>query len=592
MDNLVNKFCSLSQLPDCEARYIRNKEFLSDIFDCWTKSDSESCTQAVRTGISLGIIKDQSLLQLPSIAASSEGSENCDSNHCYKWWHAILISIISAELFIYVALILLTLIGFGASGPIAGTFAAYFQGPQIVAGSLFAFLQKMAMTAWWRLPTKGLLALLLYAVAFRCGCSGSYGTVKEAINIETGQKVAIKFILKKSLANQQETEMVIREMKILSGIKHPNIIQMIDAFETKHKYYMVFELATGGELFERLAVRGNFTEKDAANIIYVILDAVELLHSKGIVHRDIKPENILYKTKSDYSPIMIADFGVSNYVHGDDLLKSLAGSPGYAAPEVMRRVGHGKPADIWSIGCLAYTILCGYHPFYHCDDMPSLLEAVSKGRWKFEEPYWKSISQYAKSFIQLCLTLNPKSRPTAAQAKLNPWLVKYSAAAKENAREYIKTRPKTHVQEKPPKPLPQPPLEPADSHDTIIIQQCIDYHFDGIPMPNLAEEVWTLAPVDGPDAESLAIINDYLASGEPSTLPVPPSSSSSAPIKRKITFSQAAKAVTAVKKFEKQLSNAKLGLIAMGIKVAANNVRQNQNQAEYSSAASSDDGDD
>ncbi|KAJ1562725.1 hypothetical protein HK096_004609 [Nowakowskiella sp. JEL0078] len=352
---------------------------------------------------------------------------------------------------------------------------------------------------------------------------GSYGVVRQVVHIQTGKTYALKSIEKKTLKSPQAVEMVHREMSILTDIHHPNIINMFDAFETKGKFYMVLELATGGELFERLALRGKFTEKDAANIIYPVLDAIGFLHDHGIVHRDIKPENCLYKDKSENSEIVLADFGVSNFINNEnELLTSLAGSPGYAAPEVLRRTGHNKPADIWSVGCLAYTILCGFHPFYYCEDMGELIESTSNGRWKFDSPYWDHISSTAKDFIKACLNLKPSDRPTAAQAKLHPWLVKYNHSAKENARKYL-----TSIK-RPSRPLPSAPilianpqksevsqLTPAQSSEDlpdVAILQDIEFVSEDTKLPNLAEEVWAA----NPSTDDAAVSTELVA--EPDTV--------------------------------------------------------------------------
>ncbi|KAJ3397365.1 hypothetical protein HDU92_008356 [Lobulomyces angularis] len=279
---------------------------------------------------------------------------------------------------------------------------------------------------------------------------GSFGIVKEAIEISTNKHVAMKSILKKNTdSNAAAVAMVKREVKILQQLHHPNIIKMLDYFETREKYYLVFDLVTGGELFEEIAQRGKFNERDCTKIIYSILDALSFLHHHDIVHRDLKPENILLKNKSDDLKIVIADFGVSNFIEDDEVLNTLCGSPGYAAPELVKRLGHGKPCDLWSVGIITFTLLCGYHPFYYTNDLPELLECISNARYTFESPYWDHISQEAKDFITCLLKVDPSRRPTAQLAKCHKWLVKYNPKAKENV-DKIKNllREKKALQEK------------------------------------------------------------------------------------------------------------------------------------------------
>ncbi|KAI8999611.1 kinase-like domain-containing protein [Gaertneriomyces semiglobifer] len=222
---------------------------------------------------------------------------------------------------------------------------------------------------------------------------GTFGIVKEAIYTPTNRHVALKSIRKRSLDSPEDVACAVkREMSVLQGVRHPNIIALLDWFETKDKWYLVFDLATGGELYDRIASKGKFTEKDAARIIYTILEAVAFLHSKGIVHRDLKPENLLYRDTSPDADLLIADFGVANFVHGDELLKTLCGSPMYAAPEIIKRSGHGKPADLWSIGIITYCVLAGYPPFDFAEDFPDLMDAICGARFKFDSPYWDNIS--------------------------------------------------------------------------------------------------------------------------------------------------------------------------------------------------------
>ncbi|KAJ3172521.1 hypothetical protein HDU88_005849 [Geranomyces variabilis] len=263
---------------------------------------------------------------------------------------------------------------------------------------------------------------------------GTFGVVREAIYTPTGRAVALKSILKHGHDSPEDVELAVRrEMEVLEKIRHPNIISLLDWFETKEKYYLVFDLATGGELYDRIAKRGKFTERDAVRIIYTVLSAVGFLHDRDIVHRDLKPENLLYRTLEEDADLVIADFGVANFVHADELLSTLCGSPMYAAPEVIKRSGHSKPADLWSVGVIAYCVLAGYPPFDFAQDMPDLMDAITHARYKFDAPYWDNISVEAKDFIKCLLRVKPHERPTAQVAMTHPWLCKHSQRARDAA---------------------------------------------------------------------------------------------------------------------------------------------------------------
>lgn len=155
------------------------------------------------------------------------------------------------------------------------------------------------------------------------------------------------------------------EISILSKVRHPNCVSLLELFETEDAVYLVTDLAEGGELFDQLLKKGSYTEGDAARLVHEILLGVEYLHEMDIVHRDLKPENLLFMDKTDNARLMITDFGLSKVLtSGNDVLMTACGTPGYVAPEVLEQIGHGKPVDIWSVGVIAYTLLCGYTPFW------------------------------------------------------------------------------------------------------------------------------------------------------------------------------------------------------------------------------------
>ncbi|KAF8980676.1 hypothetical protein BGZ46_003879 [Entomortierella lignicola] len=260
--------------------------------------------------------------------------------------------------------------------------------------------------------------LELYTVTDHVLGVGTFATVKEIIHKETGKKYALKIILKKTL--QGKGQMLNTEISILSKVRHPNCVSLLELFETEDAVYLVTDLAEGGELFDQLLKKGFYTEGDAARLVHQILLGVEYLHSMGIVHRDLKPENLLFLDKSEDARLMITDFGLSKVLtNGNDVLMTACGTPGYVAPEVLEQIGHGKPVDMWSVGVIAYTLLCGYTPFWG-EDQPSLFESIISGEYEYEDEYWGEISPLAKGFIDTLLR-KANERPTATQALTHPW---------------------------------------------------------------------------------------------------------------------------------------------------------------------------
>ncbi|TFK20624.1 CAMK/CAMK1 protein kinase [Coprinopsis marcescibilis] len=254
--------------------------------------------------------------------------------------------------------------------------------------------------------------------------SGTYAIVKEAIHIHTGKYYACKVINKKLMEGREH--MVRNEIAVLKRISsgHSNIVTLHDYFETAHNLYLVFDLCTGGELFDRICAKGNYYEADAAGLIRTIFKAVKHIHDAGIVHRDLKPENLLFKTQAEDAAIMIADFGLSRVMEEEKLsmLTEICGTPGYMAPEIFKRTGHGKPVDVWAMGVITYFLLAGYTPFDR-ESQQQEMEAIIAGDYKFEpEEYWMNVSDTAKDFVKYCLTTDPVKRPTATQALAHKWL--------------------------------------------------------------------------------------------------------------------------------------------------------------------------
>ncbi|KAI8325144.1 Pkinase-domain-containing protein, partial [Martensiomyces pterosporus] len=253
---------------------------------------------------------------------------------------------------------------------------------------------------------------------------GTYAVVKEMIHIDTGVHYAGKVINKKHMRGREQA--IPNEINILKRLsrKHPNVLTLYDYFETPHNVYLITELCTGGELFERICKETAFTEQDASRIIRQIVEGVSFLHQNSVVHRDLKTENCLFRTSERESEVAIADFGLSKIINegSNYALMTHCGTPGYMAPEVVQRLGHGKPVDMWAVGVIAYFILSGTTPFER-EDPKAEAVAVVKCDYSFEPlEHWCHISPAAQHFIASLLVYDPAKRITAKQALAHPWL--------------------------------------------------------------------------------------------------------------------------------------------------------------------------
>ncbi|KAL1835992.1 hypothetical protein VTJ49DRAFT_5705 [Mycothermus thermophilus] len=262
--------------------------------------------------------------------------------------------------------------------------------------------------------------------------AGSYSVVKECIHIDTGRYYAAKVINKRLMAGREH--MVRNEIAVLKKVSmgHQNILTLVDYFETMNNLYLVTDLALGGELFDRICRKGSYYESDAADLIRAVLSAVAYLHDHGIVHRDLKPENLLFRTPEDNADLLIADFGLSRIMDEEQfhVLTTTCGTPGYMAPEIFKKTGHGKPVDLWALGVITYFLLCGYTPFDRDSDFEEM-QAILNADYSFTPiEYWRGVSDSAKDFIRRCLTIDPNKRMTAHEALQHPFVAGW---AKVNA---------------------------------------------------------------------------------------------------------------------------------------------------------------
>ncbi|KAI4330624.1 hypothetical protein MLD38_028897 [Melastoma candidum] len=253
---------------------------------------------------------------------------------------------------------------------------------------------------------------------FTCCAKSKKGEMK-------GQQVAVKVIPKAKMTTAIAIEDVRREVKILRALAgHDNLVQFYDAYEDNENVYIVMELCEGGELLDRILSRGGkYTEDDARAILIQILNVVAFCHLQGVVHRDLKPENFLFSAKDENSPLKAIDFGLSDYVKPDERLNDIVGSAYYVAPEVLHRA-YTSEADVWSVGVIAYILLCGSRPFWARTES-GIFRAVLKADPSFDEQPWPSLSAEAKDFVKRLLIKDPRKRMTASQALCHPWIRNY-----------------------------------------------------------------------------------------------------------------------------------------------------------------------
>ncbi|KAB8664819.1 hypothetical protein FH972_026244 [Carpinus fangiana] len=263
-------------------------------------------------------------------------------------------------------------------------------------------------------------------------------------------EVAIKVVRKFEMNSSQRAN-ILKEVQIMRQIDHPNIVKLIDFSEARQYYYIILELCPGGELFHQIVRLTYFSEDLSRHVIIQVAQALEYLHEEaGVVHRDIKPENLLFyptpfvptknpkpkgadeEDKADegefvkgvgsggIGTIKIADFGLSKVIW-DNQTMTPCGTVGYTAPEIVKDERYSKSVDMWALGCVLYTLLCGFPPFYD-ESIQVLTEKVARGQYTFLSPWWDDISKSAQDLISHLLTVNPDKRYSIKQFLDHPWI--------------------------------------------------------------------------------------------------------------------------------------------------------------------------
>lgn len=251
--------------------------------------------------------------------------------------------------------------------------------------------------------------------------SGNFSKVKLGTDPETGKQWAIKIIDKGQLVREHMEEQLKREIAVMKRLRQPNIIELHEVMQTSNHIYLVLELVTGGELFEKIASERRFAEPVARNYFHQLICGIHYCHSQGIAHRDLKPENLLLDANGT---LKISDFGLSNIQRGagssgNTMLQTVCGTPNYVAPEVLKEKGYdGLKADIWSCGVVLFVMLAGYLPFDD-ENVNALFTKIERGEYRMP----RNVGSEAKSILAAMLTIDPADRITLDGIIAHPWFV-------------------------------------------------------------------------------------------------------------------------------------------------------------------------
>ncbi|KAH6833819.1 calcium-dependent protein kinase 2 [Perilla frutescens var. hirtella] len=273
----------------------------------------------------------------------------------------------------------------------------------------------------WVLPYRTPSLKSLYTIGKKLG-QGQFGITFLCTEKSSGIDYACKSIPKKKLICKEDYEDVWREIQIMHHLsEHPNVVRIMGTYEDALFVHIVMELCAGGELFDRIVLKGHYSEKEAAKLIKTIVGVVQSCHSLGVMHRDLKPENFLFISADEDAALKATDFGLSVFYKPDETFCDVVGSPYYVAPEVLRK-HYGPEADVWSAGVILYILLSGVPPFWAETEM-GIFRQILLGKLDFDSEPWPMISDFAKDLLRKMLDRNPKTRLTAHEVLCHPWIV-------------------------------------------------------------------------------------------------------------------------------------------------------------------------
>eukprot|EP01136_Pigoraptor_vietnamica_P007451 Opistho-1_new@2671 len=260
---------------------------------------------------------------------------------------------------------------------------------------------------------------------------GAFSVVRLCTNRRSNREFAVKIVDMRRMPEKDKPK-VLQEASICRMLKHPNICRLEDTILTQQAFYMVFELVSGGELFDDIVRRTYYSERDASRVMRQIFSAVEHIHVRNIIHRDLKPENLLLESSRPGANLKVTDFGLAVQLANNSEAEwfGFSGTPGYISPEVLKRVPYGKAVDMWACGVILYILLAGYPPFWH-EDRQKLYSLIILGEYDYPSPDFDDVTPAARDLIDKLLTGDPAQRLSIQEALNHPWIAHGDRVASE-----------------------------------------------------------------------------------------------------------------------------------------------------------------
>jgi len=268
--------------------------------------------------------------------------------------------------------------------------------------------------------------------------SGSFATVCRGTHRATNKKIAVKCVLRKDLPPSDDAA-IYDEVLILSTLRHTYICPLIDFFEERECYFLIMELMSGGDLFDRIGKNKSYTENDARDLCRKMLESVRYCHENSVAHCDMKPKNLLLVSDDDDVQMKLADFGFATRVYQPGSLTKQCGTPFFVAPEVLMRTPYDQQSDMWSCGVIMFLLLGGDLPFMG-RSQKELFRNIVMGRYEFEENGWANISEEAKDLVRKLLITDPLQRLSSREAMASPWMRQRGNMLAKNNLQYTSQR--------------------------------------------------------------------------------------------------------------------------------------------------------